>query len=540
MDLLSWMMVHRRMLVPDRPFDLRSHPFLVDVYRERSQRLCVRKASQVGASEYLIGYALHAADQRGATVLYLFPTETHVSDFSAARLGPALEASPYLVSVVADGGQAGSSPAKRRGADRVTLKRVRDRFVYLRGAQVGKDGSAPQLKSIDADVVIFDEVDEMDRRAPEIALKRLGHSRLAEERWVSTPSYPGMGIETAWERSDQREWNVRCEHCGQWQALTIEHVVFEWDSLQRPVRWHGDRSDNLCWAACEKCGGRLDRLGPGRWVATWPGRDVVGYHPTKLHSPRVALIDVVRALQTTDETKRKECYNQDLGLPYVPRGGKLTNQILDGCRREYGHGVLPAKQGTVMGVDVGKVLHGVIRTPPLSPPRTDHGGEEWRQVWAGEIDSFEELGRVARRYNVRRLVIDALPETRKARELQQGLDEGVVWLAYYVSQRIGTKRQEPIQWDDENGVVNLDRTRSLDRTLARFYDGSATLPGDAQGIPGYYEHMTAPVRVLEDGPGGERVARYVCQGADHFLHAENYAMVAGEAPASGRAFTFAY
>ena len=318
----------------------------------------------------------------------------------------------------------------------------------------------------------------------------------------------------------------------------------------------------MCWAACEKCGGRLDRLGPGEWVATWPGRDMVGFHPTKLHSPRVELIEIVRALQTTDETRRKECYNQDLGLPYVPRGGKLTGEILDGCRREYGHGAPPAKQPTVMGVDVGKVLHGVIRARAPSPPTplppglgggrgesaAGHtpwggeggGGEEWRQVWAGEMDSFEELGRMVRRYHVQRLVIDALPETRKARELQQSLGEGMVWLAYYVSQRIGTKREAPIQWDEQNGVVNLDRSRSLDQTLARFYDASATLPGDARSIPSYYEHMTAPVRVLEDGPGGERVARYVCQGADHLFHAENYAMVAGEAPAAGRGFSFAY
>jgi len=551
MDLLTWTMLHRRMLIPERPFDLAGHPFLREVYESRARVLVVRKASQVGASEYLITYGLHGADQRGATVLYLFPTDTHVSDFSAARLGPALEASPYLAQVVEEGGPPAvkGTGGRRRGADRVTLKRVRDRFVYFRGAQVGKDGSAPQLKSIDADVLILDEVDEMDSRAPEIALKRLGHSRIAEERWVSTPSYPGMGIEGAWERSDQREWHVRCGHCGHWQALTIDHVVTEWDSLQRPTRWNGQRPDrskpdlsgrdraanvpyeDRAWAACERCGGKVDRLGRGEWVATWPGRDVVGFHPTKLHSPRVELIDIVRALQTTDETRRKECYNQDLGLPYVPRGGQLTGAILDKCRREYGHGVLPAKQGTVMGVDVGKVLHGVIRA------RTEDGS---MQVWAGEVDSFEELGRMCRRYNVQRLVIDALPETRKARELQQVLGEGVVWLAYYVSQRIGTKRAEPIQWDNDNGVVNLDRTRSLDRMLSRFYEGVATLPGDAREIPGYYEHMTGPVRVIEDGPGGERVARYVCQGADHLFHAENYAMVAGEAPEAGRGFVFAY
>jgi hypothetical protein len=261
---------------------------------------------------------------------------------------------------------------------------------------------------------------------------------------------------------------------------------------------------------------------------------MAGYHPTKLHSPRVELIDIVMALQTTDETKRKECYNQDLGLPYVPRGGQLTGDVLDQCRREYGHGVPAAKAATVMGVDVGKVLHAVIRTE--GDPETG----ERRQAWAGEVDSFEELGRMARRFHVHRLVVDALPETTKARELQGALPEGVVWLAYYVSQRIGSKRAEPVQWDRDNGVVNLDRTRTLDQTLSRFYEGENTLPGDARGIAGYYAHLCGPVRVLEDGPGGERVARYVCAGADHLLHAENYAMVAGEAPESGRAFVFSY
>ena len=445
----------------------------------------VYKASQLGASEYAVSYALHAADQRGATVLYVFPTDTHVSDFSSARIGPAIEASPYLASIVVDA----SGADGKRGADRVTLKRVRNRFLYLRGAKVTTAGMAPQLKSIDADVLILDEVDEMDDRAPSIAVKRLGHSRLAEERYISTPTFPGMGIHARWLESDQRLWHVRCEHCGERQPLTIGSVVEAWDQLGRPLAWHG-QAEGTAWPACSKCGKALDRLGPGEWVATHPGRDLAGFHLTKLFSPTASLLGLVRAFDTTDDTKRREAWNQDLGEPYTPRGGQLTDETLDGLRGEYAHGPVPQVR-PVAGIDVGKVLHVVIRAP------LGLGSKASRQLWAGET-TWDELPGLLRTYRVRLTVMDALPETTKARELQAGLPGGALWLAYYSAQ--GTKRQEAAVWDAKEGVVHLDRTRTLDEMYARFYDGTATLPGHARGREGL---LCAP-EGAGPGPRGRR------------------------------------
>ncbi|RME71552.1 MAG: hypothetical protein D6784_14990 [Chloroflexi bacterium] len=520
-DLLTWTIIYRRNLGPGKRLDFARHPYLVDLYRETARRVVVYKASQVGASEYLVSYALHACDRRQATVLYVFPTDAHVSDFSSARFGPAIEASDYLDAIIVEGRQKAADTARPRGADRVTLKRVRDRFIYFRGGRVGKDGQAAQLKSIDADVLILDELDEMDPRAPVIARKRLGASRLAEERLVSTPTYPGRGIHAEWLESDQRERFIPCQACGERQVLTINHIVTEWDNLGRPVAWHG--GPETAWAACQKCGRRLNPLAGGQWVATRPGREVVGYHLTRLCSPAADLLEIVQNLHTTDETKRREVYNQDLGEPYVPRGGRLTEEILDDCRRDYAHLPLPG-EAPVMGVDVGKVLHVVIRGP--RHPETG----ETPQRFAGEVDSFEELGRLMRRYNVRRAVMDALPETTKAREFQAAWPPGTVWLAYYVGQRTGTRRVEPAQWDGANGVVNLDRTRTLDRTMSRFYDRLNTLPAYARDLKDYYAHLTALVRVLEDGPDGQAVARYVETGPDHLAHAENYCTVAMSAP----------
>lgn len=520
LPLLAWTILRRPLLDPKTPFSLRDHQDLVGIYSTVAPEIVVKKAAQRGLSEWLISYALHACDERGMDVIYTMPTDADVSDFSQSRFGPALEASPYLANIVIGTGSA--EKKKQRGADKVTLKRIRHSFLYFRGGRVGHDGKARQLKSVPADAIILDELDEMDPRAPEIARKRLGHSAIAEVRAISTPTLPGIGIDAMWQASDQREWHIKCEACGAWQQLTIHHVVQEWDDLERPVRWHG--GPTAAYPACEKCGKPLNRLASGQWVARYPERPVVGFHPTKLTTPLASLLAIVQNLMTTDETKRRETFNQDLGETYTPRGGQLTDEVLDSCRRNYGHGPLATGGEVVMGVDVGKVLHGAIRGP------VEPASGETPQLWAGEIDTWDELGRLVRRFRVQTLVIDALPETTKAREFQAQFKPGVVWLAYYGG---AEKRSEPAQWDEANGIVNLDRTRTLDATFSRFYEGLNTLPANARDLKDYYAHLKAPVRTLETNRSGITVARYVEAGPDHLAHAENYCLAARSAPRPG-------
>ncbi|MCA9941130.1 MAG: phage terminase large subunit family protein [Anaerolineales bacterium] len=510
-DLLTWACLYRRLLKPGVPFDLTRHPYLVQIYQQRAPHKILRKASQEGASEYAITYALHGAGVRDATVLYVFPTDRAVSDFSKARLGPALEASPLLAQLVVDSrGKDG-----KRGSDQVTLKRVGDRFLYFRGAQVQPDGRAPQLKSVDADIVILDELDEMDQRAPQIAYKRINHSDIREILEISTPTYPGIGIDARYQESDQRQWHVQCRHCGERQPLTIAQVVVEWDPLGRPVAWHG-MDEGRAWVACRKCGRELERLGPGEWVATYPGRRLVGYHLSKLFSAYKSVEEIVANLQTVDETKRRETYNQDLGLPFEAKGKKLTDAVLDGCRQDYAMGPVNGER-PFMGVDVGAELHVVIRAP-----EDDETGQRPLRL-AISVDSFAQALHLLREYNVQTCVVDALPETREARAFQEAAGLGRVWLAYYQDL---SKHPEPTRWNDDAGNVEIDRTRSLDIVVGRFYDGVNALPGDIRAVPDYYAHLKAPTRVLVETSKG-KVAQYA-EGAlpDHFAHAENYCAVA--------------
>jgi len=495
--------------------------YLDPIYADDCREVVFMKAGQVGISEYLISWVLWSADARAATGLYVFPTDSAVSDFAAARLGPAIEpgVSDYLAGLVVGGSADG-----KRGADMVKLKRIRDRFIYFRGAQVSPDGRAPQLRSIDADVLVLDEFDEMDPRAVALAGERLGHSGIAEKRTASTPTYTGAGIHAAYLASDMRQWHVRCE-CGNRQPLEIDDLVTEWDALNRPVSWHGVDSGEP-YLACRKCGKGLDRAGEGEWIAAYPDRPVHGYHISRLFAAHRPLSDLIASLSELDESKRQQAYNQGLGLPYrSPTALALTDEVLDKCRREYALNKVPVGE-TCMGVDVGSVLHVIIREPAAA---------DFELRFAGMVADFDALAELMRRFKVGRSVIDALPETRSARKLQSGWKRGAVWLAYYTTQPAGSKKEDPREWNVKELAVNMDRTRTLDETLGAFLSAStgdpgSTLPANARALRDYYAHLKAPERVLKTTADGSQVPAYVETGPDHFCHAENYCRAALACP----------
>ena len=524
LTFLAWCLKHRRFLAPDVPFDFDARPFQRALYEDEHREVVIEKCAQVGVSEMMVSWVLYHVDS-GNTALYLLPTDGDVSDFSSHRFGLAFDASEYLAGRVIGHHQ--------RGADKVTLKRIGNAFLYLRGAKVGPGGRAPQLKSVPADVLVLDEYDEMDPKAEALSRKRLGASDVAQVRIASTPTYATTGIHPLYLASDQRRWHIPCPHCGERNAPGLGHLVTEWDDLERPVRWNtlagrgagnADAPSEIA-LLCQKCQRPLDRGATGEWVAAYPSRDVHGYHLSALFVAQRPLSEIIAGLTETDESKRKETYNQALGLPYRTRGAtSLTDDVLDACRREYGMG--PRKGGAFVGIDVGRVLHVVIRGP------------DWGLRAAFEHADFDaELRSRLIEYGALACVIDANPETRAARNFQASFPKGFVWLAYYIQGRASSQvaALDFERWDSSGlwvGNVKADRTRTLDTTRGLFAKGAkgerggATLPANARSIPDYYDHLKALERTIAKDAQGNSIAVYTQTGPDHYAHAENYCYMA--------------
>ena len=514
LGLLDWTKRYRAYLGPEVRFDLDNHKYLAQLFAQVSRYTVIRKASQVGVSEYGVSRALWSCETRDMNVFYVMPTQPDVYDFSQMRIGPAIEASPLLASLVVDS----NAFSKKRGADRALMKRIRNRFFTLRGAAVTPDGRARGLKSVPADLVIRDEVDEMDHRVAEIVRKRLAHSRFKEELAMSTPTFPGIGIDQEWAISDQRYWHVPCPKCGEWVAPTLDHVILDWDELGQPSAWHG-KEEGRAYVACSACGGELNRNAEGEWIPTYLDRDVAGYHMSRLVTPNANLLELVLSLMTTNESTRKEIYNQDLAEPYMVKGGQISDDEIDACRRDYLMGNRRAPVAYA-GIDVGRVLHVVIRARP------NEDGDR-PLLWAGDVANFSDLTPLFHRFNVKTAVVDALPETRKAREFQNDEEPNKVWLCYYTP--AAEKKQAEAVWNEDEGIVQAERTRALDAMYSMFYSERNVLPADIRDVPDYYDHLKASVRVTSESKG-KPITTYINSRPDHFAHAEVYCYLASLRP----------
>ena len=335
------------------------------LYADQHARIVIQKAAQVGVSEYLVNSAFWAADVawggRG-NVIYYLPTLVMADDFSQARIDKAIEGSWHLSERV--GRRRG-----RRGADRVNLHRVGDGYVYLRGTELNR-----HMTSIDADVVILDELDRMRDGVYERALARLGSAEQPLLRVASTPTHPNLKINLLFQLGDQRRWFTTCRGCGLEQFRTWEENV----DFEREL------------VVCRKCRRELPMEAEGRWVATKPEQgEIHSYQFTKLDSRFLDVSAAIEASRSLDPLRIDEFYNNALGEPHVSEGAGLSVPDLDASRGQ----VTPTGDGeiTLMGVDVGRVLHVVIRT------FNRQSGESYLH-FAETVRSFDELPELMHRF----------------------------------------------------------------------------------------------------------------------------------------------
>lgn len=453
------------------------------------------KAAQIGGTTWAILRSLHAC-LNGLNVIYFFPTRTDVIEFSKSRVGPLLGDNPFL-------------SQKMTETDTAGLKRIGDAHLYLRGMQ-----STVGMKSVPADMVVFDELDETAPAAKTMAKERLAHSDYKRVIELSNPSLPDYGIDEQYQKSDQRHWTLRCPGCGRWTALEKEFPTKLGDEVHVLRR----RRDGTVYRACPGCEAELD-VTAGEWVADFPDRDIRGYRISQLFSVTVDPGDILEEYRTTRFPDR--FYNLKIGIPWADRERRLdVASVLALC----GESEMAAGHGSgrcVMGVDTGRQLHVVVL----------RDAEPKQIVHLAVCRDFAELDTLMERFRVSRCVIDGLPETHATREFA-GSHRGRVYMCFFNEhQRGGAK------WNRDAMTVQINRTEALDASRALVRDREVTLPRQSQIVEQFAQHMAQDAKVLdEDEETGIKKYRYVRLGANHFSMAFTYALMATKGKQSVRAW----
>src|SRR3972149_935256 len=488
-DLLAWTKKYRLIngLPPELP------PSQVAMYQDLSPEVVVMKGTQIFISEYLVNLSLWALDTKFGSrgnILYTMPTQLQMDDFAQSRIDKAIEDSTYLR-------RRFEKAFLAKQVNRTRLKRIGGSSLHLRGSD-----SLKQLISVDADIVINDEVDWFTEDTVAWSKERLGSAKHPLFRAVSKPTYPGYGIHLMYQNSDQRHWQIKCEHCNRWQVLDWEHnIVFDVDN-------ETSSAYNI-QCLCAHCKQTLNRLSAnGEWVADFPGRQVHGYHLPRLISPLANLKKMAEdSLNITDIPKIQSFYNSGLGLAYAPKGGHLSESEL---RFSSEYPFEPATSG-YGGVDVGLKLHACV---------IQYTEDGLVVCQAEEFDDFSELDIWFKRNNLRLVVIDARGDPRATLE----------WTSKYpgrVYRWSHIENMNDVRYSEDTQEVKLNRTVLLDTMYSKIRDGQLVFPITIRQVPGFISHMRALVRELvKDQRLNRLIPRYVGAAADHYAFALAYSVLA--------------
>jgi hypothetical protein len=479
----------RRVRLDGKPFSFAGHEYLRVIYDDTSRHVVLLKAAQVGGTVWAILRAIHAC-MAGLNVMYLFPTRTDVIEFSKSRVKPLIEENAFLQKAIRDTDTAG-------------LKRIGPAHLHLRGMQ-----SPIGIKSVPADMVVFDELDEATPDARTRALERLSHSSYKRIVELSNPSLPDYGIDHSYEGTDQRHWMLKCPRCNEWTSM-----VREFPRKPNEEVWViRIRPDETAYRACVKCGGELDPE-VGEWVATFPERKTRGYILSQLYSPLVDPGEILTEYRRTRFPDR--FYNLKIGIAWVDRENRLSpDEVIRLCGDE-GHAARP-EHDCVMGVDTGRELHVVVAEPELgSGPATIR--------FLGAMRTFEDLDWLMKEYKVRCCVIDGLPETHATRAFA-GRHRRLVFLNYFSEHQRGATK-----WDVDTAMVTENRTEALDASRRAIRDERVVLPRRSRITEEFAQHLANDAKQLvEDEETGAQKYRYLKLGENHFSLAWTYCWLALE------------
>lgn len=457
------------------------HPFLFDIYADKSQYLTVMKPAQVGMSTLQVLKNHYDAKAKMIDIIYILPTDKDVQTFVGGKVNRIIAMNPSMLQDVAD-------------KDSIEQKQVGNSMIYFRGSWTKKTAIM-----VTADRLAIDEKDSSKLDILADYQARLQHSKYKETHTFSHPSITGVGVHKDFLESDQKEWFVKCGHCNHWQFLS-------WD-LQEPKRMSIDLDKQLY--VCKKCRKELYKwdIQLGQWVKKYKDKEWSGYHITLMMAPWMTAKEIIKRYnnpETTDEF----FYTKMLGLPWEDSTAKLLKRYF--IQNLTGEPKAPSDiERVVIGIDTGLKIDYVM-------------GNENGLFYYGNCNDYTELDKQMKRWKRAIAIIDAGGDLIGSRAFQERW-LGRVYLCFTGGDR---KRKEIIHWGekDEHGAVYADRNRMIQLVIDEYRTKRLPIHGTEND---WYEYWldwnnVYRIKVIEPDTNVVKGYKFVRSGRDHLAMATIY------------------
>jgi hypothetical protein len=474
---------------------IRDAPYLRKILDDdRPRHVCVKCAQSRMTITYLAKIFWRLCEKpapgegKARTCIYTFPTKEDVTQFSAARADPAIEASQYLTAAIGSTDNAGLKTLANGSQ------------IYFRGTWTDRAAI-----SVPADILAHDE---LDRSKPDTLQVYSDRTRASDDKrryLFSSPTVPKYAISAHWERTDQQEWVWRCADCGHEQVFAPMDGHCSWvDQVDLGAK---------CFRciACQAPVDPADAVRRGRWVAMAPGVEQAGYHITGIMPALASAADLAEAHR---EAEYEELFVQGhIGLPAVSGDAQITRESI-----AFGDwpNTLHSDAWTYAGLDQGKKLDFIC------------GDGQGRIIAVHRFDDWDQVASAMRTLRVRLLVADAQPEPRPLQALAKQFPQRVKLADYSLNTLdesvYDVPATEPIR-------VRIHRTGAMDwgrDQLLMGADGGDVFPAlPTQARDELVNMLCASMRTNVKDQHGQVYANWIETGPDHARHAHIYYLIAG-------------
>lgn len=473
MGILKW--IHDSAFVNEKGEQIlfADHMFLLEPYDDFSPRQVYKKCSQVGVSVMMNFKCFYSMKQYGWNIIYTLPADSDVEEFVPTKTDKMIQSNPALQS--------------KLQTDKVGLKQMYDRFLHFKGTR-----SKTAAIMTTADLLVHDEKDRSDQGILGDYRSRIKKSLYKGVWELSNPSVKNSGVDVTWQRSDRREWIVKCFTCNHEQVLDWHRTV---DYVRKIYQ-------------CVNCNNELtaDMIRLGRWLASNPDSEIHGYHISQMMAPWITAKELIAEEAETDE---EYFYNFILGEPTGEGDAEDFRQlILDAWTPKN----LSKAGPYFMGVDVGGTKHYVI-------------GNKEGIFQIGKVRTRQELELLIEQYNPT-VVMDAGPERTWAEEFRRKYPK--LWLNFYKRDK-DKKKVVRFAEGENTGIVYSDRSRIIDAVVTAIAYSDIQFDLDPKDLNSYILHWQTMVKKKEiDSLGLPKFLwdKNTEHAQDHWVHATVYYFIA--------------
>jgi hypothetical protein len=465
----------------DYGFD--DYKFLLEPLMDVHPKQVYLKAAQVGMTVTTFLKIMFFAKHYKADVIYTLPTWGDMKNLVNDKMNRMITINPILQTYTADQDTIDQKV--------ITHETGQQNMIKFRGTSQEKDAI-----SVSSDINVHDEYDTSDMRVVDMYTSRLQASRMKDpvfghyEWYFSHPSYPDVGVDKYWKRSDQKHWIIDCSHCEKAQYLSfpesicMERKIYQCKYCSEEITDNDRRYGR--WRSRKGCTLSAERPYSGYWIPL-------------LICPWVSAAEII---DLYEEKEREFFITKVLGLPYrgsqnIVRREMIMQNVVDELNDQTG--------GIVIGMDTGLTNYGILG---------NNKGIFYR--WSEK--GYDELEQLMARFPGSVVVMDGQGDLTKPRELAQKYPNRI-YFCYYREDR---KSTEMVNYKD-NGTVVVDRNKAIQFLVDEFTVGKRIyLFGTESDWEDYWQHWKNIYKEVEENRLGVPVSRWKRSGDDHFVHATVY------------------